>query len=310
MKLDPLPLTIHKTSKRFTDLTQKWTDPMGVRDENEETGERGMGSHVEASPFHSDHCFSHHHWPPRLTYLLVQITRQVAIGQGKNACNRCSGGLQKVFEHDSVELNCKMKFAIYLPPKAETGKCPALYWLSSLTCTGQNFMWKIIKLLQNVSLSSPFQTPAHVAVILREARAGTLALVLGLRGCHWRALENYLQNALLRNWGASSTHKCQLSSGPPKDVYLGPFHKRPQSSDVCWKNPGKYKSASAALQCATRRSVLQAKKKPLVNIWDQIQSKGKASDATHLVVLSGFSAWHTNWSGKRRPVPFRRTVTT
>lgn len=23
-----------------------------------------------------------------------------------------------------------MKFAIYLPPKAETGKCPALYWLS------------------------------------------------------------------------------------------------------------------------------------------------------------------------------------
>uniref|UniRef100_A0A452RT20 S-formylglutathione hydrolase n=1 Tax=Ursus americanus TaxID=9643 RepID=A0A452RT20_URSAM len=56
--------------------------------------------------------------------------------------NKCFGGLQKVFEHDSVELKCKMKFAVYLPPKAETGKCPALYWLSGLTCTEQNFISK------------------------------------------------------------------------------------------------------------------------------------------------------------------------
>uniref|UniRef100_A0A2K5DEP8 S-formylglutathione hydrolase n=1 Tax=Aotus nancymaae TaxID=37293 RepID=A0A2K5DEP8_AOTNA len=56
--------------------------------------------------------------------------------------NKCFGGLQKVFEHVSVELNCKMKFAVYLPPKAETGKCPALYWLSGLICTEQNFVSK------------------------------------------------------------------------------------------------------------------------------------------------------------------------
>ena len=30
----------------------------------------------------------------------------------------------------SVELQCKMKFAVYLPPKAETDKCPVFYWLS------------------------------------------------------------------------------------------------------------------------------------------------------------------------------------
>lgn len=30
----------------------------------------------------------------------------------------------------STELKCKMKFAVYLPPKAETDKCPVLYWLS------------------------------------------------------------------------------------------------------------------------------------------------------------------------------------
>ena len=56
--------------------------------------------------------------------------------------SKCFGGLQKVFEHDSIELKCKMKFAVYLPPKAETGKCPVLYWLSGLTCTEQNFISK------------------------------------------------------------------------------------------------------------------------------------------------------------------------
>ncbi|KAI2660636.1 S-formylglutathione hydrolase [Labeo rohita] len=51
--------------------------------------------------------------------------------------NKCCDGYQKVFEHDSSELKCKMKFGIYLPPKAESSKCPVLYWLSE-----QNFITK------------------------------------------------------------------------------------------------------------------------------------------------------------------------
>ncbi|TWW80220.1 S-formylglutathione hydrolase [Takifugu flavidus] len=56
--------------------------------------------------------------------------------------NKCAGGFQKVFEHDSSELKCKMKFAVFIPPKAETEKCAVLYWLSGLTCTEQNFITK------------------------------------------------------------------------------------------------------------------------------------------------------------------------
>uniref|UniRef100_UPI00358E66E5 S-formylglutathione hydrolase-like n=1 Tax=Myxine glutinosa TaxID=7769 RepID=UPI00358E66E5 len=56
--------------------------------------------------------------------------------------NKCFGGYQKVFEHTSMQLGCKMKFGIYLPPKAEQQKCPILYWLSGLTCTEQNFVAK------------------------------------------------------------------------------------------------------------------------------------------------------------------------
>lgn len=42
----------------------------------------------------------------------------------------------------SVELKCKMKFGIYLPPQAEEGPVPVIYWLSGLECTELNFVQK------------------------------------------------------------------------------------------------------------------------------------------------------------------------
>lgn len=57
--------------------------------------------------------------------------------------NRSFGGWHKQFTHSSDVLNCKMRFAIYLPPQAdETHNVPVLYWLSGLTCTDENFMQK------------------------------------------------------------------------------------------------------------------------------------------------------------------------
>ena len=35
-----------------------------------------------------------------------------------------------------------MRFGVYLPPQAEHGACPVLYWLSGLTCSEQNFITK------------------------------------------------------------------------------------------------------------------------------------------------------------------------
>jgi S-formylglutathione hydrolase FrmB len=32
-----------------------------------------------------------------------------------------------------------MTFSVYLPPQAEKEKVPAVYWLSGLTCTDDNF---------------------------------------------------------------------------------------------------------------------------------------------------------------------------
>lgn len=52
------------------------------------------------------------------------------------------GGWHKQFTHQSTSVDCEMRFAIFLPPKAETTSVPVLYWLSGLTCTDENFMQK------------------------------------------------------------------------------------------------------------------------------------------------------------------------
>jgi len=56
--------------------------------------------------------------------------------------HRCCGGTQGVYRHDSSATRCAMEFAVYLPPQAEHGKLPVLYWLSGLTCTWANFTEK------------------------------------------------------------------------------------------------------------------------------------------------------------------------
>lgn len=52
------------------------------------------------------------------------------------------GGYLKRYTHESETCACTMTFSVYLPPQAETQKVPALYWLSGLTCTDDNFRVK------------------------------------------------------------------------------------------------------------------------------------------------------------------------
>ncbi|HIO92479.1 MAG TPA: S-formylglutathione hydrolase [Leucothrix mucor] len=52
------------------------------------------------------------------------------------------GGWLKRYTHTSSSCQCEMTFSVYLPPLAETENVPAVYWLSGLTCTDDNFRTK------------------------------------------------------------------------------------------------------------------------------------------------------------------------
>jgi S-formylglutathione hydrolase len=56
--------------------------------------------------------------------------------------NRSFGGWHKRYRHYSRALDFDMIFAVYLPPQAEEGRVPLLWWLSGLTCNDENFMQK------------------------------------------------------------------------------------------------------------------------------------------------------------------------
>ncbi|UOM35445.1 S-formylglutathione hydrolase [Acuticoccus sp. I52.16.1] len=52
------------------------------------------------------------------------------------------GGQQLVAKHTSRATGTEMTFAVYLPPQAEAGPRPVLWYLSGLTCTHANVMEK------------------------------------------------------------------------------------------------------------------------------------------------------------------------
>ncbi len=55
---------------------------------------------------------------------------------------RSFGGWVRRFQHRSDVLDCDMVFGAFLPPQAKQGPVPALWWLSGLTCTDENFLQK------------------------------------------------------------------------------------------------------------------------------------------------------------------------
>ncbi|PZQ64908.1 MAG: S-formylglutathione hydrolase [Phenylobacterium zucineum] len=51
---------------------------------------------------------------------------------------RSFGGVQGVYRHDSRETGVPMTFSVFVPPQAEAGPRPVVWYLSGLTCTHAN----------------------------------------------------------------------------------------------------------------------------------------------------------------------------
>jgi len=56
--------------------------------------------------------------------------------------NRCFGGIQGVYSHESDVTGCDMTFGLFLPEEASDAPVPVLWYLSGLTCTHENAMVK------------------------------------------------------------------------------------------------------------------------------------------------------------------------
>ncbi|MES2488771.1 MAG: S-formylglutathione hydrolase [Pseudomonadota bacterium] len=54
----------------------------------------------------------------------------------------CFGGTQGFYSHLSASTGTEMRFAVFVPPQAQTHAVPALYFLAGLTCTEETFVIK------------------------------------------------------------------------------------------------------------------------------------------------------------------------
>lgn len=86
--------------------------------------------------------------PTRATDFQAGILPGILTQQGTSmtleaiGSTRCFDGEQLRFRHRSTVLGCDMQFSVYLPPQASRASVPAIYFLSGLTCTDENFMAK------------------------------------------------------------------------------------------------------------------------------------------------------------------------
>jgi len=75
----------------------------------------------------------------------------------------CFGGVQRFYSHHSEQIGLPMRFSVFLPPQARTGKVPALFYLAGLTCTEETFMTKAgaqrIAAQQGLMLIGPDTSP-------------------------------------------------------------------------------------------------------------------------------------------------------
>lgn len=56
--------------------------------------------------------------------------------------HRCFDGTQTFYKHASDTIGLPMRFSVFVPPQAEQGRVPVLFYLAGLTCTEETFMIK------------------------------------------------------------------------------------------------------------------------------------------------------------------------
>lgn len=80
----------------------------------------------------------------------------------------CFGGVQRYYRHDSEAIGLPMRFSVFLPAQAASGKLPALFYLAGLTCTEETFMTKAgaqrIAAAEGVILIAPDTSPRGAGV--------------------------------------------------------------------------------------------------------------------------------------------------
>lgn len=163
--------------------------------------------------------------------------------------HRCFGGTQRYYRHDSAEIGLPMRFSVFVPPQAEQGPVPVLFFLAGLTCTEETFMIKAgaqrLAAQLGVMLVAPDTSPrgANVAGEDESWDLGTGAgFYLDATAAPWR--DHYRMDSYV----TQELYAIVTSALPGDAARVGIFGHSMGGHGalvLALRNPGKFRSVSA-----------------------------------------------------------------
>ncbi|KAL9094577.1 MAG: hypothetical protein Q9165_003136 [Trypethelium subeluteriae] len=185
------------------------------------------------------------------------------------------GGKLLKLKHKASTTNCDMAFNLFLPPQATTsssGKVPVLFYLSGLTCTGDNCAEKGF-----------FQHGASqkgIAVVYPDTSPRGLQIQGEDDSYDFGSGAGFYVDATKDPWSKGYQMYSYVTEELPKTLF-GAFPQLDSSRFL--KNPGKYKSCSAFAPIANPINCPWGQKAFKGYFGDDQQQKWKEHDATELV---------------------------
>ena len=166
------------------------------------------------------------------------------ISQSKN-----HHGTQFVYRHDADTLRCSMNFGIYLPDNI-SAPAPALFWLSGLTCTENNFITKAgaqrVASELGMILVAPDTSPRGEGV--PDDPDGAYDFGLGA-GFYVNAIQPlWQQHYQMRDYVEQELHQLVMESFPVDHKRLGIFGHSMGGHGaltMALRSPDKFRSVSA-----------------------------------------------------------------
>jgi S-formylglutathione hydrolase len=164
--------------------------------------------------------------------------------------SRCFGGRQLICRHDSAETGTPMRIAIYLPPAAERGAIPAVWFLAGLTCTEENFTIKAgaqrIAAELGLMLIAPDTSPRGKGVPDDPEAAYDFGLGAGF---YLDATEEpWARNYRMRSWierELPALIAAELAADMDRQSIMGHSMGGHGALTVALRNPGRFKAVSA-----------------------------------------------------------------
>ena len=164
--------------------------------------------------------------------------------------SRCFGGRQLVLRHASAQTHTPMRLAVYLPPAAERGKVPAVWFLSGLTCTEENFTVKAgaqrVAAELGLMLVAPDTSPRGEGV--PDDEAGAYDFGLGAGFYVDAVVEPFARNYRMRSYIEAELPAliaAELPMDAARQSIMGHSMGGHGALTIALRNPGRYRAVSA-----------------------------------------------------------------